>query len=163
MTKPDQIIAVANPVLEQHSCDLVQLTFRRERAGWVLRLLVERRGADPARGSGVDHALCRSISRDLSTALDAGDTIDKAYVLEVSSPGIERPLTRLEDYERFCGRRARVKTRRAVDGRRKFKGVLDGVAAGEIRLRKDNGEVVSFDPELIEKANLLFEQRNEAP
>ena len=164
MTSLEQIEAVAKPVLERHTCELVLATYRRERVGWVLRLLVEKRGADPDQGSGVDHALCRSISRDLGTALDAGDVVDRAYVLEVSSPGIERPLTRLDDYERFSGRRARLKTRRAIDGRRKFKGVLHGVAAGAIQLRTDDGELVSLDPELVEKANLVFEQqRREAP
>jgi len=164
MTTLEQIETVAHPVLDRYSCALVLATYRRERAGWVLRLLVEKRDADPDRGSGVDHALCRSISRDLGAALDAEDVVNRAYVLEISSPGIERPLTKLDDYQRFNGRLAKLKTRRAIDGRRKFKGVLDGVTAGEIRLRTRDGEIITFAPEQIEKANLVYEQqRTEAP
>jgi len=155
-----EIESVALPVLDRHGCDLVQATFRRERAGWVLRLLVERTGADPAIGSGVDHELCASISRELSAALDVDDVIDHAFTMEISSPGIERPLTRLADYERFAGRTAAVKTRSPIDGRRRFKGVLKGVRSGKVVLEPGDGAPISIPAAAISKANLVFEMKD---
>lgn len=154
------IEAVALPVLDRRGCDLVQTTFRRERSGWVLRLLIEKRGADPQQGSGVDHALCTSISRDLGAALDAEDVIDRAYTMEISSPGIERPLTRIEDYRRFTGRPAAIKTLRPIDGRRRFKGVLRGVSSSGVVLETTESGAVTIPADSINKANLVFEIRD---
>jgi ribosome maturation factor RimP len=157
MAELAEIENVALPVLDRHGCDLVQATFRRERSGWVLRLLVEKTGADPANGSGVDHQLCASISRDLGAALDVEETIDRAYTMEISSPGIERPLTRDEDYERFAGRVVAIKTREPVEGRRKFKGVLKGMNSGGVVLQGRGGQATTIPADLIKKANLVFE------
>jgi ribosome maturation factor RimP len=160
MASVADIEAVALPVLDRHGCDLVQLTFRRERSGWVLRLLVESAGADADGGSGVDHQLCAAISRDLSTALDVEDLIEGAYTMEVSSPGIERPLTRLADYSRFAGRAAALRTRSPLHGRRRFKGVLKGVKSNNVVLVTAEGTTVSIPADSIEKANLVFETNN---
>lgn len=155
-----EIEAIALPILDRQGCDLVQATFRRERAGWVLRLLVEKRGADPQQGSGVDLALCAAVSRDLGTALDAADIIDRAYTMEVSSPGIERPLTRIEDYRRFAGRRAAIKTRQPIGGRRRFQGVLRGVSSNGVLLETTEGGSITIPADTINKANLVFETEN---
>ena len=84
---------------------------------------------------------CVTLSRAISAALDVDDPIDAAYTLEVSSPGLDRPLVRLTDFERFQGFEARVELNRPVDGRRKYVGRLLGVEDGTIRLRADGADV----------------------
>ena len=100
---PKNIEASIEPVLDRMDLTLVQGTFCRERSGKVLRLLIERRDATPEKGSGVDLGLCASVSQEIGTQLDATDAIEEAYTLEVSSPGIERPLVRNSDFVRFRG------------------------------------------------------------
>ena len=160
MANVADIETIALPVLDRYGCDLVQLTFRRERGGPVLRLLVEKTGADPANGSGIDHKLCASISRDLGAALDVDDVIDSAYTMEVSSPGIERPLTRNGDYERFAGRAAAIKTARPIEGQRRFKGVLRGMNSSGVVLETGEGQSFTIHTEAISKANLVFEMKD---
>ena len=77
---------------------------------------------------------CASVSRTLSAVLDVEDPIPGAYTLEVSSPGIDRPLTRLADFERFAGHLARIETQQPVEGRKRFKGTLLGVDGETVRL-----------------------------
>src|SRR5262245_45405780 len=95
--------------------DLVAVDFRREPSGWVLRVYIDRPD-----GVNITVDDCAAASRDLSTALDVADPIDRAYSLEVSSPGLDRPLVRERDFVRFVGRRARIRTREPIQGRRNF-------------------------------------------
>jgi ribosome maturation factor RimP len=82
---------------------------------------------------------CAALSRTLSPLLDAADPIKGAYTLEVSSPGIDRPLTRLEDFEAWSGFEAKVETSRPLDGRKRWRGVLNGVEGDQVRLNVDDG------------------------
>ena len=84
---------------------------------------------------------CAAISRAVSAILDAEDPMASAFTLEVSSPGIERPLVRLGDFERFAGHLAKVKTARPIGGRKRFQGRLLGVAGDVVRLEDDNAAV----------------------
>ena len=98
---------------------------------------------------------CAEISRNLSALLDVEDPIPEAYALEVSSPGIDRPLMRLQDYERFAGFEARIETKRPHDGRRKFTGRLAGVRGERVAIGGETGEAeIPFDE--IERANLVL-------
>jgi ribosome maturation factor RimP len=98
---------------------------------------------------------CAEISRNLSALLDVEDPIPEAYALEVSSPGIDRPLVRLQDYERFAGFEARIETKRPHDGRRKFTGRLAGVRDERVAIGGETGEAeIPFDE--IERANLVL-------
>lgn len=83
---------------------------------------------------------CAAISHSVSALLDVADPIAGAYTLEVSSPGIDRPLVRAEDYDRFSGYQAKIELSEPVGGRKRFRGCLLGVADGEIRLATDTGE-----------------------
>ena len=154
-----EIEAAVMPVLERHDCDLVLGTFRRERSGRVLRLLIERRGSDPAEGSGVDLALCASISRDVSAVLDVEDIIDDAYTLEVSSPGIERPLVQPRDFDRFCGRTAQIKTKKPFENSRRFRGTLKGYDEGKVWIKITDQQTFGIPAEIINKANLVFDPK----
>jgi ribosome maturation factor RimP len=126
----------------------------------VLRLLIERQGADPDTGSGVDVGLCASVSRELSAVLDVSDPVAGSYTLEVSSPGIERPLVRQSDFERFIGKVASIKTSVPVLGRRTFKGRLKGVKNGAVLLEGADNQSIAIPGDVIKKANLVFELRN---
>jgi ribosome maturation factor RimP len=84
---------------------------------------------------------CAQISRSVSAILDIADPIAGAYMLEVSSPGIDRPLVRPEDYDRFNGFEARIELARPIDGRKRFRGRLLGTSAGQVRLAAETGEV----------------------
>ena len=148
------------PVLERMGVSLVLGTFQREGGGRVLRLFIERADADPDTGSGVDLGLCAEVSREVGYALDVSDAIDEAYRLEVSSPGIERPLVRPEDYSRFKGRKARIVTREAVEGKRKFEGMLLGFEDGAVSIELGEDKRVLLIPnEIIKTANLVFEDK----
>ena len=154
-----KIEAVVLPVVSRYGCNLVLGSFHREKNGHVLRLLVERIDATPEKGSGVDLALCASISRDVGTALEVDDTIEPKYVLEVSSPGLERPLVHMKDYEKYKGRTAMVKTKRAIAGKRRFKGILETTGDSSVTVRIRGGQTVAIPHDSIVKANLVFEPK----
>jgi ribosome maturation factor RimP len=127
--------------------EIVDIEFHREgsRGAKVLRLYVDRPG-----GATVDDL--SQVSRQLSEHLDTHDIIDSAYTLEVSSPGINRPLRRPEHFTRFIGKRIRVRTRDLIDGRRSFLGILQEAGADKIKLVQDRVEYeIPFS--LIEKSN----------
>jgi ribosome maturation factor RimP len=123
-----------------HGLEVFDVQYRREAVGWVLRVMIDRPGAadttakpgQPCDAVSVDD--CRQVSQDLGALLDVEDPVERAYTLEVSSPGLDRPLRGASDYERFRGRLAQVVTTEAVDGQKHFRGRLQGVDAGHVVL-----------------------------
>jgi len=111
--------------------------------------------AEPSNGDLMTVEHCEEISRALSALLDVEDPISESFTLEVSSAGVDRPLTRLSDFERFKGFKAKVETRFLVEGRRRFSGTLGGVEEGDkVRIATDEGEaLVSFSD--MAKAKLI--------
>ena len=107
--------------------------------------------AEPSNGDPMTVEHCEEISRALSALLDVEDPIKDAFTLEVSSAGLDRPLTRLADFERFTGFKAKAETRHLVDGRRRFSGIIAGVEGDQIILRTEDGE-----PESNDEARLNF-------
>lgn len=102
--------------------------------------------AERADGAPMTVEDCADISRSVSALLDVEDPIAGAYTLEVSSPGLDRPLTRLKDFERFAGFTAKLETRLAVDGRKRFKGTLKGLEGEDVLLDTEVGPArVAFD------------------
>jgi ribosome maturation factor RimP len=138
---------LAIPLAQAEGMEIVDIEFRHEgsRGGRVLRLYVDKQG-----GPNVDD-LSR-VSRQLSEVLDAQDTIDGAYTLEVSSPGINRPLKKPEHFSRFVGKRIRIRTRDLIEGRRSFLGILDEVAGNSVRLTQE-GKQYWIPFSMIEKSN----------
>lgn len=114
----DALLRVAEPIVRAHGGEVVDVEFRREPAGWILRLYVEKHGATEkqmsVRDAAVDLSLCAGISRDLSPALDVADLVPHAYHLEVSSPGVERRLRSQGDFVRFAGQKAKLRLREPV-------------------------------------------------
>lgn len=129
----------------------------REPGGAVIRVIIDREAPDGIDGSGVSLDDCTRVSRDASTTLDVHDEDlpSGGYRLEVSSPGLERPLVRLSDFERFQGRDIRLKTRAAIDRRRRFQGKLKGVVDGVIELEQD-GAVLNIPHDEIAQASLVY-------
>lgn len=119
------------------------------RGGGTLQIMIE-----PADGRPMDVEDCANVSRALSAVLDVEDPIPGAYTLEVSSPGIDRPLTREKDYVRWVGHIARMETTEPVDGRRRFKGLLLGLEGGGVRLKLDDGKEVVVPLSIVSRAKL---------
>ncbi len=117
----------------------------------VFRVFIEREDASAS------IADCERLTQRLGLLLDVEDPIESAYVLEVSTPGLDRPLRNERDYERFQGRLARIRTKTAVDGRRKFVGRLGGVHAGAVRIDDEEVGEVSIPLTSIESARLEVE------
>ena len=138
---------LAAPLAEGEGMEIVDIEFRREggRGERVLRLYLDKQG-----GPNVDD-LSR-VSRQLSDLLDEQDAIEGAYTLEVSSPGINRPLKRPEHFARFVGKRIRVRTREMINGRRSFLGILKGVEENKITLGQE-GQQYEIPFSVIEKSN----------
>jgi ribosome maturation factor RimP len=141
------VTQLAEPLTESLGLELVQVQYQHESMGWTLRILVDRTG-----GVTVDD--CASVSRELSDLLDVEDLIPNAYHLEVSSPGLDRPLVKPEDYSRFVGREITLRTRQAIDGRRNFRGLLAGLDSNTILLQVD-GRSFEVQFNQVEKANLV--------
>ena len=143
----ERVWRLAAPLAAQEGMEIIDIEFRREggRAGRVLRLYLDKEG-----GANVDDI--SRVSRALSDVLDAENAIDTAYTLEVSSPGINRPLKRPEHFARFLGKRIRVRTRDMIEGRRSFLGNLSDVSNDKIVLAQD-GRHYNIPFSVIEKSN----------
>jgi ribosome maturation factor RimP len=136
--------AVIDPVARAHGAEVVDLEFKSEPGGWVLRVFVEKLGASASnadtRDAAVDLELCSGIARDLSPALDVADLIPHRYSLEISSPGVERPLRKEGDFVRFAGKKAKLKLHAASQGEKVVTGVLGGVHEGKIKVTDGHRE-----------------------
>ncbi len=136
----------ADPLLHDMGMELVDVHFRREGHGWVLRFFIDKEG-------GVTIDDCADVSREISAYLEVEDLIDHAYHLEVSSPGLERPLKKKTDFIRFADRLVRIKLREPWDGQRILIGTLLGLEGDTILLALEK-ETVRIDLENIAKARL---------
>jgi ribosome maturation factor RimP len=127
-----RVAAVAAPVLADLGFRLVRVLVSRL-DGCTVQVMAER----PDGSMAIEE--CEAVSRALSPVLDIADPIERAYRLEISSPGIDRPLVRRSDFERHAGRIVKVELAAAAGGQRRFRGVLDGIEGEAVRLRLDNG------------------------
>jgi ribosome maturation factor RimP len=127
----------------------------------VIRVIIDREVPDVGVGSGVSLEDCTGVSRDVSTSLDVHDDLlpSGAYRLEVSSPGLERPLVKLTDFKRFSGREVNVRTQTPIERQRRFRGKLLGVVGQSIELDQD-GTVLLIPHGDIAQANLVYRFSN---
>jgi ribosome maturation factor RimP len=132
---------LAEPYVTDAGFDLVEVHSGREASGWVVRLFIDRPIVAGAEGDPkvvpISHEDCERVSRDMSAALDVADLIPHAYELEVSSPGLDRPLRRERDFARFVGQSARIRLAEGVEGRRNFSGTLRGAHDGLVEIECD--------------------------
>ena len=137
---------IVAPTIVGMGFELVRVHLSR---GGTLQVMIE-----PADGRPMDVEDCANVSRALSAVLDVEDPITSAYTLEVSSPGIDRPLTRAKDYVRWTGHMARLETTEPVEGRRRFKGTLLGLEDGIVKLRLESGEETGVPLSAVSRAKL---------
>src|SRR5262245_17720208 len=152
-----QVRNVATRVAHTYGLEIFDVQFRREAAGMVLRVLIDRPGPAATAEESVSVDDCAHVSRDLRAMLDVEDIVPTAYTLEVSSPGLDRPLRQADDYRRFAGRRAKIVMREAVDGETVFKGVLAGVDGQTVLIDGEDGRRHQVPIGAITRANLEVE------
>lgn len=158
---------IAERVVRSHGLELFDLQLRREPIGWVLRVMIDRPALRDAQGNvvverpedsiGIDE--CQRVSDDLGTVLDVEDPVEKHYTLEVSSPGLDRPLRHVDDYRRFAGRKVKLVVAEAVDGQMHFEGRLLGVDQDAVRIETGKGREKRLPLAQIARARLEVEFR----
>lgn len=151
--------SIADRVARSHGLDLFDLQLRRESIGWVLRIVIDRVTPLPnTRGDSESVTVtdCQAVSMEVSAILDAEVTFEHAYTLEVSSPGLDRPLRHLDDFVRFRGRRVRIVTSEPIDGQRFVSGRIAAVQERTIVI--DDGTTTRLVPEsAVKRARLEVE------
>lgn len=146
-TKQSKLENLIEPVVVALGCDLWGIDYNTHGKKALLRIYI-----DKADGIAVED--CENVSRQVSSVLDVEDPLSGEYILEVSSPGMDRPLYKLEQYSAYVGAQVAVKLRVNFEGRRNFSGMLKGIEEDEIVLEVDNEEYL-LPYELIDKANVV--------
>jgi ribosome maturation factor RimP len=141
-----EVRQVIEPILESQGFGLVDLEYQRENQGWVLRIYLDREG-------GVSLDDCTGVSHEVGAVLEVKDLIPSAYILEVSSPGLTRPLKRPEDFNKFRNQLVKIKLYEPLDGRKNFKGTLMGLEGDRVRVEVEQ-QVYELPLQRIAKANL---------
>ena len=142
----DRVHAMVNPIFSNEGMELVEVEYRREARGWVLRLYVDKEG-------GVTLDDCTRVSQEVGRILDMEDFISIPYTLEVSSPGLTRTLKSEKDFIKYRNRLIKVKTLDPIENRRQFKGKLLGINENRIEIAM-NQEVLQIPLSNVAKANL---------
>lgn len=150
MESRDKVIRLAEPILAERGLELVDVEVRHEGRGLTLRVLADREG-------GVDLESLSRLSRELSVLFDVEEPIPGPYTLEVSSPGIDRPLRKPDHFVRYLGKRVRLRSHAPLNGQRNFSGTLATVTAGGVTLRSESGAETYIEFSNVEKANYEHE------
>ncbi len=129
----DVVTELVTPIVDTLSFELVDVEFLKEGANWYLRVYIDKPG-----GIAIDD--CQAVSEKLSDLMDEVDPIKQSYILEVSSPGLERPLKKDSDFERFKGEDVEIKLFQPVNGKKIFEGKLLGLIEDKISIKQANGE-----------------------
>lgn len=147
----DQITAIAERVAAREELEIVEVEVLGGGKARVVRIYIDKPG-------GVSHGDCENVSHQVGTILDVEDVIPgEGYTLEVSSPGVERKLTKPADFERFAGQKAKLVLREPVANSKHLQGKLAGFSGGAVRLELDQGEILSIPLDQVQKANLKFD------
>ena len=142
----DRVRAIAEPILSNEGMELVEIEYRRESKGWVLRLYIDKTG-------GVTLDDCTRISQEVGRSLDVEDFISTPYTLEISSPGLTRPLKKEKDFMKYRDHMIKVRTFDPIANRRQFKGKLLGVSEHRIEIEMDR-EIFQIPLSNVARANL---------
>jgi ribosome maturation factor RimP len=153
----DQIRAIAERVTASRGLEVWEIQSRREASGHVVRVFIDRPGpaANPEESVSIED--CEQVNREMSTILDVEDPLPFAYTLEVSSPGLDRPLRGASDYARFSGRLAKIVVSEPVDNQKAFEGRLRGVDGDAVLLEGAKGRVHRLPLRLITRGRLEVE------
>lgn len=150
----DRLVEQLEPLVENLGYELVLLEYNAHRGSGLLRLFIDAAG-------GVTLGDCEKVSREVEGLLDVEDPIPQNYRLEVSSPGLDRPLVKPAHFERFAGAQVRVQLLAPQDGRRKFRGVLRGMRGGGVVLETQDAGTVELALDNIERARLVPDYEQE--
>ena len=153
----ERVSGIAARVAVSYGLEIFDVQYRREASGMVLRILIDRPGPAATTEESVSVEDCANVSRDLSAIFDVEDVVPASYTLEVSSPGLDRPLRRAGDYARFAGRRAKLVMREPVDGQSYFKGLLGGLEGHDVLIDAEDGRRHRVPLAVITRANLEVE------
>jgi ribosome maturation factor RimP len=135
-----RLIAIAEPVCAANGYELVDLDYESGNGGWVVRFYIDHApGHVSGLSGGISFSDCEALSRELGVVLDVEDPVPHAYRLEISSPGVDRPLRKADHFRQHLGETAKIELHHGLDGRRNFKGTVEAVEA------RDGGEVVVVD------------------
>jgi ribosome maturation factor RimP len=148
----EQIRHLLEPILGSLGLSLWEIELQKQGPKWLLRIYIDREGS-----GGVTLSDCETVSRDLSAALDVEDIISHAFTLEVSSPGLDRTLSKPEHFARFTGSRVRIKTYQPVNGEKVFRGKLLGMLEDKVKVELETGVVLEIPLNNITKASLEVE------
>lgn len=140
---------LALPIAERLNYEIVDVEYKKEGPNWILRYYIDKPG-----GIGLDD--CQLFSTEVSSVLDDEDPISRQYYLEVSSPGLDRPLKKPEDFERFKGRDIEIRLYRAIGNRKKYTGELMGLIDNEILIKVD-GQELKFNREDVSMVRLVID------
>ena len=138
------------PILEKYEFELVDVEYVKEAGTWYLRAYIDKPG-------GIAINDCEVVSRELSDLLDQKDFIDDSYILEVSSPGLGRPLKKERDFARSIGAEVEIRTYRMVEGRKEFTGVLEKYDSESVTVSYEDGTKQKFDRKEIALIRLAFD------
>ena len=157
MSEPKKIVNAVSlliePLLPEFGMELVDVEFKHESGRWILRVFIDKQG-------GVTIDDCAGISRELGDLIEAANIIGFPYVLEVSSPGLNRPLIKEDDFIRSIGKMVQLKMSKPVNKRRNFTGCLADIKEGMINLVMDDNKLVELPLNEIDKARLKYEFDN---
>lgn len=144
-----KVYDLAGPIINERGLELVDIEFLRETRGWVLRIILDKEG-------GVNLNDCTEVGKELGYILEIKDIIAANYHLEVSSPGLDRPLKTLKDFEKCLGRKVSLKLSEPLKGRKNFKGTLKTILDDRVQLDIE-GESWEIALQAIDKAKLIYE------
>jgi ribosome maturation factor RimP len=157
VTPLDQIRAIAERVALSRGLAIWDVVSRREASGHVVRVFIDRPGPAATPEESVSIEDCEQVTREIGTILDVEDPLPFAYTLEVSSPGLNRPLRGADDYRRFAGRLAKIVVSEPVDRQTAFEGRLRGVEGEAVLLEAPNGRMHRLPLPLITRGRLEVE------
>jgi len=143
----EKVKELAEPVVDELGLELVDVVYATESGRRILRVIIDGPG-------GVTIDDCTMVSRELGTLLDVEDVVPESYSLEVSSPGLDRPLVREKDFRNAVGKKIRLRTKEPLDGRRNFRAVLVGVGDDSVTLEDSEGRLWKIELSNIDKARL---------
>jgi ribosome maturation factor RimP len=153
----EQIRAIAERVARSRGLEIWDIQSRRETSGHVVRVFIDRPGPAATAEESVSVEDCEQVNREIGTILDVEDPLPFTYILEVSSPGLDRPLRDADDYRRFAGRLAKVVVSEPVDNQKAFEGRLCGVEQNDVLLEAANGRRHRLPLRLIRRGRLEVE------
>jgi ribosome maturation factor RimP len=153
----EQIRAIAERVARSRGLEIWDIQSRRETSGHVVRVFIDRPGPAATPEDSVSIEDCEQVNRELGTILDVEDPLPFTYTLEVSSPGLDRPLRDADDYRRFAGRLAKIVVREPVDNQKAFEGRLLGVERDDVLLEAPNGRRHRLPLRMITRGRLEVE------